>query len=280
MRGVHCDPPSQTSLMMRAGFESFDAFIIQSARSSLVDGGFPCEDLENELHTSTWAISYFLALFCTVYPYRFNHNYFRLNVLWHNATACSIFCNTSGHCWHICRPVHSPPCSYSCRPICLVQRCCRVGPSERTSSFCARCHFRLCARLSCFVIAKFSAAGVSSGIGQSCVKLLSRWAAFFLSEYLLQFFSKSENLLEFFPSNGRYACVDIVTMGRSNSSQPARCDQSIAVDFAHPDQVAAAAKTLVDLWFGVSKSSASQCPGHDIVINNAGVFTGCDSGTF
>jgi hypothetical protein len=68
-------------------------------------------------------------------------------------------------------------------------------------------------------------------------------------------------------------------MGRSNSCRPAGCDQSIAVDFAHADQVATAAKALAGLWYGVSKSAASQCPGHDVVINNAGVFTGCDAGT-
>ena len=80
-------------------------------------------------------------------------------------------------------------------------------------------------------------------------------------------------------SNDRYPCVDIVAMGRANSSQPLSCAEYIAVDLAHPSQVAAAAALLAKKWYSDSVSSTSQSlPGHDIVINNAGVFSGIDSG--
>jgi NAD(P)-dependent dehydrogenase (short-subunit alcohol dehydrogenase family) len=65
-------------------------------------------------------------------------------------------------------------------------------------------------------------------------------------------------------------------MGRGKSSQSSST-QFIAVDLAHPSQVAAAASTLADQWYGGSKSSSS-LPGIDIVINNAGVFTGAPPG--
>jgi NAD(P)-dependent dehydrogenase (short-subunit alcohol dehydrogenase family) len=69
-----------------------------------------------------------------------------------------------------------------------------------------------------------------------------------------------------------------VAMGRGNSSQPSST-QFIAVDLAHPSQVAAAASVLAGQWYSGSKSSSSQSlPGLDIVINNAGVFTGAPPG--
>lgn len=76
-----------------------------------------------------------------------------------------------------------------------------------------------------------------------------------------------------------YPCVDIVAMGRGNSSQPSST-QFIAVDLAHPSQVAAAASVLAGQWYSGSKSSSSQSlpSGVDIVINNAGVFTGAPPG--
>jgi hypothetical protein len=82
-------------------------------------------------------------------------------------------------------------------------------------------------------------------------------------------------------SNDRYPCIDIVAMGRASSSQPLSCAEYIAVDLARPSQVAAAASLLAKKWYSDSVSSPFQSPlGHDIVINNAGVFTGIDSGAF
>jgi hypothetical protein len=67
-------------------------------------------------------------------------------------------------------------------------------------------------------------------------------------------------------------------MGRGNSSQPSST-QFIAVDLAHPSQAAAAASILAGQWYGGSQSSSSESsPGVDIVINNAGVFTGAPPG--
>ena len=67
-------------------------------------------------------------------------------------------------------------------------------------------------------------------------------------------------------------------MGRGTSSHPSST-QFIAVDLAHPSQVAAAASVLAGQWYSGSKSSSSQSlPGLDIVINNAGVFTGATPG--
>jgi hypothetical protein len=81
------------------------------------------------------------------------------------------------------------------------------------------------------------------------------------------------------PPMARYHSVDIVAMGRTNSCQPSLCTQSIAVDLAYPSQVVAAASLLASKWYCVSDSSPLQhAPGIDIIINNAGIFTGRDAG--
>ena len=109
-------------------------------------------------------------------------------------------------------------------------------------------------------------------------------SSYFPSEFLSTCFSNisliltSTLLTSLCCPHDSYPCVDIVAMGRGNSSHPSSA-QFIAVDLAHPSQVAAAAALLAKKWYSDSVSSTSQSlPGHDIVINNAGVFTGIDSG--
>jgi NAD(P)-dependent dehydrogenase (short-subunit alcohol dehydrogenase family) len=73
--------------------------------------------------------------------------------------------------------------------------------------------------------------------------------------------------------------VQIVTMGRAQPRLAPLSAHSISVDLADPNQVDAAARTLANRWYGVSNSSSlPRSPGLDIVINNAGVFSGSDSG--
>ena len=109
-------------------------------------------------------------------------------------------------------------------------------------------------------------------------------SSYFPSEFLSTCFSNisliltSTLLTSLCCPHDSYPCVDIVAMGRGNSSQPSST-QFIAVDLAHPSQVAAAASVLAGQWYSGSKSSSSQSlPGLDIVINNAGVFTGAPPG--
>jgi hypothetical protein len=84
----------------------------------------------------------------------------------------------------------------------------------------------------------------------------------------------------FFIFRCRYPCIDVVVMGRRlDSTIPAHRSHSIAVDLADSNQVAAAASALAGKWYSDSNAtSPPPPPGLDIVINNAGVFSGHTSG--
>ena len=115
-------------------------------------------------------------------------------------------------------------------------------------------------------------AGASRGIGRACVDLLSKRVSPSCTQLLFLICPSPH-------PRGRYSCIDVVVMGRVDSTVSAPCSHSIAVDLADSKQVASAASTLAGKWYSDSNATSSPPPlGLDIVINNAGVFSGHNSG--